>query len=132
MGFAMSITDRLVLDSSIALAWCFADEENAYADATPLLPGNATAPIDNTAHITVHMPAKAQLWVEGTKTNSTGLVRELETPPLTPGSRYRYDIKASWKENGREVTQTQYVEVSAGAHFNVTFPTTAQTAAKQR
>jgi predicted nucleic acid-binding protein len=25
-------TDRLVLDSSIALAWCFADETDAYAD----------------------------------------------------------------------------------------------------
>jgi uncharacterized protein (TIGR03000 family) len=53
------------------------------------------------------------------------------TPPLTPGGRYGYDIKASWKENGHEVTQTQYIEVTAGAHINVTFPTTAQTAAKQ-
>jgi predicted nucleic acid-binding protein len=26
-------TDRLVLDSSIALAWCFSDEKDAYADA---------------------------------------------------------------------------------------------------
>ena len=29
----MNATGRLVLDSSIALAWCFADEKNAYADA---------------------------------------------------------------------------------------------------
>src|SRR4051794_29566699 len=29
----MATTDRLVLDSSIALAWCFADEQDAYADA---------------------------------------------------------------------------------------------------
>ena len=29
----MSATDRLVLDSSIALAWCFADEKDPYADA---------------------------------------------------------------------------------------------------
>jgi hypothetical protein len=27
-GFAMNATGRLVLDSSIALAWCFADEKN--------------------------------------------------------------------------------------------------------
>jgi predicted nucleic acid-binding protein len=32
--------DRLVLDSSIALAWCFDDERNAYADAiAALFPG---------------------------------------------------------------------------------------------
>jgi predicted nucleic acid-binding protein len=29
----MAPPDRLVLDSSIALAWCFADEQDAYADA---------------------------------------------------------------------------------------------------
>jgi predicted nucleic acid-binding protein len=29
----MNAASRLVLDSSIALAWCFADEKNAYADA---------------------------------------------------------------------------------------------------
>ena len=33
----MNATDRLVLDSSIALAWCFADEKNAYADAIAAL-----------------------------------------------------------------------------------------------
>lgn len=36
----MTATDRLVLDSSIALAWCFADEQNAYADGiAALFPG---------------------------------------------------------------------------------------------
>src|SRR5262245_56531231 len=29
--------DRLVLDSSIALAWCFSDEKDSYADATARL-----------------------------------------------------------------------------------------------
>ena len=28
----MNPTDRLVLDNSIAIAWCFADEKDAYAD----------------------------------------------------------------------------------------------------
>jgi predicted nucleic acid-binding protein len=35
----MTAPDRLVLDSSIALAWCFADEKSSYADAiADLLP----------------------------------------------------------------------------------------------
>jgi predicted nucleic acid-binding protein len=29
----MSVTERLVLDGSVALAWCFTDEQNDYADA---------------------------------------------------------------------------------------------------
>ncbi len=28
----MSVPDRLVIDNSIAIAWCFADESDAYAD----------------------------------------------------------------------------------------------------
>jgi uncharacterized protein (TIGR03000 family) len=132
--------------------------ENAYADDTPLLSDSATydsgyrglspqeyeayaqaatannasapSPIDTLAHLTVRVPAEAQIWIDGTTTTSTGPVRQFESPPLTPGSRYSYDIKASWNENGHEVTQTQHVEVTAGAHINVAFPTTAQTATK--
>jgi uncharacterized protein (TIGR03000 family) len=107
---------------------------NAYADDTTRLPSSLTsaaAPIDNTAHIIVRVPADAQIWVQGTKTDATGTVRELVTPPLTRGGQYEYDIKARWKENGHEVTQAQRVVVTAGAHFNVTFPTTAQTALNQ-
>lgn len=33
----MTATDRLVVDSSIALAWCFADENDTYADAIAAL-----------------------------------------------------------------------------------------------
>jgi predicted nucleic acid-binding protein len=33
----MKVQDRLVIDSSIALAWCFVDEKNDYADAIAAL-----------------------------------------------------------------------------------------------
>jgi hypothetical protein len=36
-GFAMHATGRLVLESSIEHAWCFADEKNAYAHAIAAL-----------------------------------------------------------------------------------------------
>ena len=40
-------TDRLVLDSSIALAWCFSDEKDAYADAIAKLSPNIEAVVPN-------------------------------------------------------------------------------------
>jgi len=88
----------------------------------------STSPADDTtASLTVNVPADARLWIEGTPTTSTGPVREFNSPPLTPGNRYTYDIKASWQENGKEVTQAQQVRVTAGTHVNVNFPVPPRT-----
>jgi uncharacterized protein (TIGR03000 family) len=80
------------------------------------------AQADTAAHVTVNVPAGARLWFDDTPTTSTGSVREFASPPLTPGARYTDDIKATWNENGREVTQTRKVDVTAGGHINVNFP----------
>jgi uncharacterized protein (TIGR03000 family) len=101
------------------------EEYQAYAAASASN-RSAPAPVDAIAHVTVRVPAEAQVWIEGTKTASTGPVRQFQSPQLTPGSKYTYDIKASWNENGHDVTQTQKVEVTAGAYISVAFPTTTQ------
>ena len=82
---------------------------------------NATSP-NLPAELNVAVPANAEVWFEGEPTTSTGLRRQFESPPLTPGTEYTYDVRARWKENGRDVTQTQKVKVTAGAHVNVNFP----------
>jgi uncharacterized protein (TIGR03000 family) len=115
------------------------EQTPSYYDASPAVaaPG-ATFPADypsaaaataiaptrpnNTADVTVSVPADAEVWFGGTKTTSTGSVREYESPPLTPASRYTYEIRARWNQNGQEVTQTQQVDVTAGAHVKVRFP----------
>jgi uncharacterized protein (TIGR03000 family) len=86
-----------------------------------------SAEADTTVHITVNVPADAEIWFEGHKTTSTGPVRDFESPPLTSGTRYTYEIRARWPENGHEVTQTKHVEVTAGAHINVSFPIAPKT-----
>src|SRR5262249_10294447 len=92
--------------------------------APPASSAPAVTPAQPTtaAHVTLKVPANAEVWFEGTKTTTTGAVREFESPPLTPGRRYTYQVRARWKENGHEVTQTQKVEVTAGAHANASFP----------
>jgi uncharacterized protein (TIGR03000 family) len=100
-----------------------AGNQSYYAPAAPGQP-------DGIAHVTVNVPPNAKVWFGDALTTSTGSVRQFYSPPLTRGSRYTYDIKASWNENGHEVTQSQHVQVTAGAHIDVAFPNTAQTAAK--
>jgi uncharacterized protein (TIGR03000 family) len=92
---------------------------------------SGTAQPATRAKITVSVPADAEIWFNGTRMTSTGSVREYQSPPLTPGSQYTYKVRARWNENGHEVTQTQQVKVTAGAHVSVKFPvhpTSARTA----
>src|SRR5262249_21369570 len=88
----------------------------------------ATAQPDTVAHLIVNLPAGARLWLEGTPTTRTGPVRQFNSPPLAPGRRYSYQVRASWDEHGHEVTQTQKVGVTAGAHVEMRFPVPPKTA----
>jgi len=80
------------------------------------------AELDPTAHIAMRVPEEAEIWFDGVKTTSTGEFRAFQSPPLTPGRRYAYEVRARWGENGHEVTQTQKVTVSAGADVTIRFP----------
>jgi uncharacterized protein (TIGR03000 family) len=77
---------------------------------------------DNRAHVSVNVPVGAQLWFEGTLTTATGTTRRFESPPLVPGKEYRYEVRAQWTEQGRKVSQTQHVDVYAGATVSTKFP----------
>jgi uncharacterized protein (TIGR03000 family) len=102
----------------------------AASDQAGSPPATGSDQPDSNAHVTVNVPADAQVWFDDTPTTSTGATRQFDSPPLTPGGRYSYEIRASWKENGREVTRTQRVEVTAGAHASVSFLALPKTAEK--
>ena len=94
---------------------------------TPEMPPAA----DTAAHVTVRAPANARVWIGGWETPNTGSVREFDSPPLTPGKQYSYAVRAQWQENGRMVTQTQEVDVSAGARSEAVFPVVTPSTASQ-
>ena len=102
----------------------------SYGDLTPSYPDSDPSEPDNSASVTVNVPAGARVWFDDKVTTSTGPVRQFDSPPLQPGSRYSYDIRARWRENGHDVIQTQRVKVTAGAHVSVRFPVPAKTAAQ--
>jgi len=92
------------------------------APSTALQPPPATN-VGNTAPaiVRVHVPANAELWFDGVKTTQTGADRVFESPPLTAGKAYTYDIKARWMQDGKEVVQTRSINVQPGQPVAVDF-----------
>ena len=76
---------------------------------------------DNSAHIRLIVPADAKVWFGNSATQQTGAVRYFDSPELTPGKDYVYDVKATWTENGKEMTRTRKVDVRANAGTTVDF-----------
>ncbi len=72
-------------------------------------------------HIRIALPADAEVRFDGDKTTQTGAHRAYVSPPLQPGHEYSYEVKAQWKENGREVTRDRRITVHAGDVVNVSF-----------
>lgn len=96
----------------------FGAESHLVASAAPVssLPdGTAEATVD------VRVPADAEVWFGGYRTNLTGPTRGFTTPPLEKGKTFAYEIRARWTENGKPVEQTRRVLVQAGANARVDF-----------
>jgi uncharacterized protein (TIGR03000 family) len=78
---------------------------------------------NDAVNVRVMVPTReAKVWFENEATRQQGTDRLYTSPPLEKGRAYYYTIKASWMENGREVTREQTVPVRAGqqvvANFN--------------
>jgi uncharacterized protein (TIGR03000 family) len=74
-----------------------------------------------TAHITIKVPEGAEIWFDDTKMTETGPVRQFYTPPLERGREYSYQVRLRWQQEGRPLTQTHEVVVTAGTHITVDF-----------
>jgi uncharacterized protein (TIGR03000 family) len=75
----------------------------------------------NEAQIRLRVPANAEVWFDGQKTNQTGTVRNFYSPPLTPGQSYRYQVRVRWMQDGRPVEQERIVRVRANSIEDLNF-----------
>jgi uncharacterized protein (TIGR03000 family) len=74
------------------------------------------------ANIRVIVPdPQGRVWFDGNRTSQTGTERLFSTPSLTMGSRYSYQIRASWMQGAREVSQERTVSVTPGQTTLVDF-----------
>jgi len=92
--------------------------ESAAGVALPVARGTA-------ALIDVRLPAVGELRFEGVRMNQIGTLGRFVSPPLVPGQTYRYEVSATWMQNGRPVTQNGHVMIRAGDRITVDFLPTA-------
>src|SRR5262249_4262815 len=72
------------------------------------------ATVSDVAEIDLTVPGDAEVWFQGIRLKQTGSVRMLVTPPLKSGRSYSYEIRATYSDNGREVTTVRNLRVQAG------------------
>jgi carbonic anhydrase len=73
--------------------------------------------------IEVRLPGEdAKVWIDGEETKAKGTVRTYKTPPLPVEGRFEYTVKATWTEQGKEVSREKKVIVRPGETTSVTFP----------
>jgi uncharacterized protein (TIGR03000 family) len=85
-------------------------------------PLQESVPTEQAATVEITAPADAVIRFDGHKTNQTGTRRIFTTPPLPKGQSYHYTVEATFQRDGKAVTQSQRVQVSAGAQKSVVFP----------
>jgi len=85
----------------------------AAAAVTPV-PGPAPA------RLLVRLPAAARLTIDGEPTRSQGDTRRFVSPPLEPGRRFVYVLRAEMVRDGKKVTEAREVPVRAGEESAVT------------
>lgn len=93
--------------------------------ATPsvsVYPAPALSSSANCCRMDVRLPhPDAELWVNQTRTQSSGAHRTFETPELADGKEFRYELVAKWQLNGEPISATRGVVVSGGKSVVVDF-----------
>jgi uncharacterized protein (TIGR03000 family) len=77
----------------------------------------AAAPL----YLEVRVPADASVWVNGVATTQTGAVRPYVSQPLPAGPSYWCEVRATWRQGGRAVTETRQFAFEAGQRRSVDF-----------
>jgi uncharacterized protein (TIGR03000 family) len=82
-------------------------------------PGREAEVAQAPARITVQLPARAKLYVN----NVLWTTRSFDTPTLTKGHEYSYDLRAELEQNGQTIREAKTVKFQAGAKLTVEFET---------
>lgn len=73
------------------------------------------------ALLTVHLPATATLYVDGSAVTGDGAVRRFHTPELAPAKTYYYELRAELTVNGKAQSEEMKVLVRSGETREVRF-----------
>ncbi len=90
----------------------------------PLTPPTHSTSIqsgDESGVLTVYVPYEAKVTINGLLTKSTGSKRHFVSYGLQPGYTYKYVVKAEVIREGKVVTDSQTVSLTAGGQNGVAF-----------
>jgi uncharacterized protein (TIGR03000 family) len=101
------------------------------AVASPWLSSNVVLPqsyygaadpasLPSSTSITLRLPADAEVWIQGKKTEEKGTERRF-TLSLDSGRTYDYEVRVSWPENGHPVTRTSHLSLRTGDQQSITY-----------
>lgn len=79
------------------------------------------------ALITVHVPAQAEVWIDDRLMTETGNVRQFVTPALPPDQTVSYAVRARWQDREQQFDQTRKADVRGGDRVTIDFLTTSAT-----
>jgi uncharacterized protein (TIGR03000 family) len=108
--------------SSVGASPSGAPQQGAAAPQAPSRPPaeKLPQPTPNSAHLQLLVPENAEVLVEGSKTATTGTIREFESPPLTPGKNMLYSITVRYTDAaGKPVEETHSVRVRANDQLRI-------------
>jgi uncharacterized protein (TIGR03000 family) len=71
--------------------------------------------------LTIHLPADAEVEVDGAKLEESGEVRQFESAPLAAGKKHVLKLKASWMEGDSARTLNKKLVVAAGQELELDF-----------
>jgi len=73
----------------------------------------------NQVALDIRVPSNAEVFVGDEKLTSTGTTRRFTSSGLTAGQTYEYKVKATWMENGKQMSKQQIVQAPAGQRTTV-------------
>jgi uncharacterized protein (TIGR03000 family) len=123
-GKVVTASKRVIVRAGAVTHVNFTDRNSA----STVRPDEEPAP----AHVTVRLPADAQLQVDGVVCTLTSGTRKFDTPELEPGRKYFYTLKAEVVRDGRPVSESRRVLLEAGKDVQVDFRNMAAVAAASR
>ena len=75
----------------------------------------------NSGLLTIWVPAKAKVFINGMETKTTGSRRRYVSHGLQPGLTYKYVIRAELVRNGKIAEESKTVNLTAGSTEGVAF-----------
>lgn len=96
-----------------------------YSTSVSVRPSSAVSPPSpGCCRLDVRLPvADAELWINESKTAANGVERQFQSPELSEGKEFRYELVAHWLQSGKQQTAKKSVVVAGGRSVLVDFTT---------